>query len=126
MSKKAPKAKPVPSRTYTKPLRVDLTKEEREQLAIGLAGHERELNRAKQAKKEMTAQVNATVKACEAVVHEVATVVNQGWELRDVEVDVIEDWDAKVILEVRRDTAVIIRQRPMTEEERQRPLPMSI
>lgn len=56
---------------------------------------------------------------CKAVVSEIAGVVNQGWELRQVEVREIEDWEGKRIIHVRSDTGEEISQRPMTEEERQ-------
>lgn len=114
----------APMRTFTKSLRVDLRQDEKHRKAIEMAAEQRELELAEAAKDEATKMHNATIKTHESRVSELAPVVNQGWEFRDVEIDEMADWPGKRIVQVRRDTGEMVFERPMTETERQPPLPI--
>jgi hypothetical protein len=112
----------TPLRVFTKLLRVKLEDSERHEMALDLAGEEGRLDQARNAKEEATKTHNGIIKGHEARVQQLATTVNQGWDYREVEVEEREDFDGKRIYHVRVDTAEEIWDRPMSEEERQRPL----
>lgn len=120
--KKATEHETKPLRVFTKSLRVQLTDEERRDMAIDLAGEQGRLDAARAEKEEAMKTHGAAIKRHEAEVGILATCVNNGFVYRDVEVEEIEDWNGKRIVHVRTDTGEEIFERPMTEDERQRPL----
>jgi hypothetical protein len=116
------KQRPKPLRVFTRQLRADLADEERRDMAIDLAGEQGRLEAARAEKEESTKTHAATIKRHEAEVGSLATAVNNGWVYRDVECHEYEDFGGKRIIHVRVDTGEEIFERPMNEDERQRPL----
>ena len=121
--KKVDDARPL--RTFTDSLRVELTNDERAEIAFELAGEQGRLDVARREKDEATKMHAATIKDHEGRIAKLATIVNQGWDYRQVEVEEREDWEGKRVFQVRTDTGAEIFERPMTEEERQKPLPLN-
>jgi hypothetical protein len=114
----------VTVREFTKTLPVRLSENDTIRVAKELARAQQELERAKQRKKEAAAAAEAQVKFHEAVVSKAAVTLNQGWEDRDVVCRTVHDWDTLSVRTIRMDTLETLDERPMTESERQRPLPM--
>lgn len=113
---------PKPKRVFTKSLKVQLEPEEIAKRAIGMAGQHAELARVVDEKDETAKHFKATIARIESEINEQAVAVNSGFVYQDVECEEHEDWDSKRVYQVRIDTGEEIWERPMTEEERQRPL----
>lgn len=71
------------------------------------------------------ADFKSRLERCEAEQNRLSVLLNNGYELRDVECEVISDFKSGQISVVRLDTGEEVEVRPMTEEERQRDLPIS-
>lgn len=111
-------------RTFTQQLPVQLTQKDTLTRGGELARAQRALDQAEEAKKEAAATHGAIVKRHQAEVSQLAQVINQGWEYREVECTEQLDYVALQHLTIRTDTGEVVAQRPMNELERQRELPM--
>ena len=109
-------------RVFTKSLKVELGPGEIAKRAIAMAGQHAELARVANEKDETVKHFKATMAGIEAEIAELAVAVNSGFVYAPVECEEFEDWDGKRVVQVRSDTGEQIWERPMTEEERQRPL----
>jgi hypothetical protein len=109
-------------RRITRTLQCQLKEHEKNARAIELAGEQGRLDTARREKDEASKAHGAAIKAIESRIDELAISVNQGWEYRPVEVIEYDDWDNKTVIAIRADTAEEHSARPMTDEERQRPL----
>lgn len=112
---------------YTKSLRCTLTPDERLQKADELAKAHQEVEaeelRQKQIKSDLKASLEAKKAQRSMLASVVASVVASGAEYRQVVVEQVFDYDLGVVLSYRTDSGEQIERRPMTEDERQMPLP---
>jgi hypothetical protein len=111
-------------RTFTQQLPVRLSMPETLARGGELARAQRALDNAEEAKRESAATHGALVKRHQAEVSQLAQVINQGWEFREVECTEQLDYVGLQHLTIRTDTGEIVAQRPMNEQERQRTLPI--
>lgn len=113
----------VREQTIFKHLPVDFTQSELIELSQELATAHITLGRKELAKKEVTANITAEISSLKSRIAELATKVHDKYELRDVECRRIFDYDKGEVMEVRTDTGEILKERAMTAEETQVPLP---
>lgn len=113
-----------PVRIFTERLRVALTEKERASYARELSGQLETLERTEEEKKANAAHYTDEIKAVRFRMSTLSQCVNTGYDYRDVEVYQLADFESFAMVDVRADTGEEVRRRPMTEEERQRPLPM--
>lgn len=69
-------------------------------------------------------EFKSKIEKCEAEQNRIATLLNNGYEYRDVECEVVSYFTDGVVRVVRLDTGDTVEERAMTELERQRELPM--
>lgn len=84
-----------------------------------------EVQRAELRKAQIMATCKSEIEVHSTEMSRLTEIVNNGWEFRQVEVEEVHDFSSNRVAYVRTDTAELLRERPMTPEERQRPLPMS-
>jgi hypothetical protein len=104
----------------TRPLPVDLTEKE-----IALRGRECGEKMRERAALEATFEVakkehKADIEALDETITDLGRALATGQEIRDVECEVVINWDADCVETLRTDTGEVVAQRPIRPEERQR------
>lgn len=106
-----------------KKLPVLLTDEELRMRGAHLAAHLEELSDARHDAKRTAEAFKEQRSTLELEISRLKTVILQRSEMREVEILEEKDWLEKTVSTVRLDTGEVIETRPMTMEERNRPLP---
>lgn len=70
----------------------------------------------------MKKDFQARIEQREATVGLMSAALRSGYEHRDTDVEIVNDWTDKTIKVIRMDTHEVIRERTMTDDERQIPL----
>lgn len=103
-------------------LKCILTQDERNTLGDDLAQQYIDIQQLEEQKKSATSNFKAKIDAATADASQKARVLKDGYEMRDVEVETRYDASIGLAIIVRKDTGEIIKQRPLTQEERQQEL----
>ncbi len=75
--------------------------------------------------KEVTASLKAEIAKCDAEIADAALQINTGSQYKNVDCQIERNYRLGTVTITRLDTGEIIRERPMTAEERQMTLPVS-
>lgn len=100
-------------------LRVEFTDEERKGMSLDLARFVNELEQKKLQKKDVVKSIDAEIAKHESSISMLATKVHDGYEYRNVDCIRTFDYDKGDVSIMRVDTEEIIKERPITEEEKQ-------
>lgn len=114
----------VKTRDLTMSLPVKLTDAEKLQIGAEMAHEQQNLGMAEQRKKEVTAQLGATIESHRAQVSKFSHLLNSGEEYRDVVCIETLNYSTRMATVHRKDTGEQVRQRVMREEDFQRELPL--
>jgi len=127
MAKKTSTAEPENEtrRKTRRLLRVLLTEGEERQLGKDLARARHLLGASTDAKAEAVSQFKAEIEKMEAEMNRLAALINNGYEYRDVECEVISNYRDGQITVLRVDTGEEVEARAMNEAERQMGLPLA-
>jgi len=105
---------------YTKKfLRVDLTEDEKTVLAKDMAVATIRKADVESEKKSADASFKDRIATCELKISKNARLINDGYEMRDVECEVVRDFISGVVFTFRTDTGAIVDEKAMTGAERQ-------
>ena len=100
-----------------------LTEKEKTELSAGIAKAISDRAGAEAKLKEVNTSIKAQIAKLEAEITEKALQINNGYEYRNVECRMDKDFRLGTVTITRLDTGEVIRERPMTGEERQGRLP---
>lgn len=103
----------------TRQLKVDLTQQERLEFARKLTDAMTAREQAEDDMKSVVSRFKAEIAQHDAEVTKCATIVRNGWDLRDVPCEIRKDFGTGMISVIRLDTKENIEHRPMTDYERQ-------
>lgn len=110
-------------RTYTKWLRCELTDDESRQAAKRLAERMEDKERKEAELDSVKNQFKGEISRIDADITAAKNLVRDGYEMRDVQVEEVRDFDTETVTLTRMDTFETIEERRMRGEELQRPLP---
>lgn len=111
-------------KTGVKNLKCILTDAEWRQGADDLAKTTATLRNVENEKAEQASSYGSRIKDIKAKLDRLSSVVAQGYEWRDVEVEFDQDYANRVIRTIRVDTGEVCEERPMTRKElEEQPLP---
>jgi len=108
----------------TKNLACKLTDTELKEFGRKLATKCEDIASEESRQKDQKSEMKARLDGMEAERTSLAIVVRRQEEQRDVEVEEVFDYELGKVTQTRLDTGEEIRVRPMTNEERQQPLPV--
>ena len=100
-----------------------LTEKEKTELSAKIAKAISDRASAEAKLKEVGASIKAQIAQLDAEISEKALQINNGYEYRNVECRMDKDYRLGSVTITRLDTGEVIRERPMTAEERQMELP---
>ena len=100
-----------------------LTEKEKTELSAKIAKAISDRTSAEAKLKEVSASIKAQIAQLDAEISEKALQINNGYEYRNVECRMDKDYRLGSVTITRLDTGEVIRERPMTAEERQMELP---
>jgi hypothetical protein len=109
----------------TRKLPVKLTREEIHHRGKRLAVLEAEITDLEFEKKEAAGNFKSLIEGRKTEVGRRTREINEEQEYRQVEIIEQKDWDTREVLTIRKDTGEVVEARPMTPEERQRPIPFN-
>jgi uncharacterized FlaG/YvyC family protein len=104
-------------------LKCHLTEKEKTELSAKIAKAISDRSSAEAKLKEVSASIKAQIAQLDAEISEKALQINNGYEYRNVECRMDKDYRLGTVTITRLDTGEVIRERPMTAEERQMELP---
>ena len=104
-------------------LKCQLTEKEKTELSAQIAKAISDRASAEAKLKEVSASIKAQIAQLDAEISEKALQINNGYEYRNVECRMDKDYRLGSVTITRLDTGEVIRERPMTAEERQMELP---
>lgn len=104
-------------------LKCQLTEKEKTELSAQIAKAISDRASAEAKLKEVSAAIKAQIAQLDAEISEKALKINNGYEYRNVECRMDKDYRLGSVTITRLDTGEVIRERPMTGEERQLELP---
>ena len=104
-------------------LKCQLTEKEKTELSAKIAKAISDRASAEAKLKEVGASIKAQIAQLDAEISEKALQINNGYEYRNVECRMDKDYRLGSVTITRLDTGEVIRERPMTAEERQMELP---
>lgn len=107
----------------TRKLDCQLTDSERHAKTVELVRLEQDESKQKAAKKAAVSGMNADLKAVRASIDEIVKQLDEGAEVREVEVEAVYDYEAKRVDYVRRDTGATVSSRDMDQFDLQELLP---
>jgi len=96
-----------------------LTEKEKTELSAKIAKAISDRTSAEAKLKEVSASIKAQIAQLDAEISEKALQINNGYEYRNVECRMDKDYRLGSVTITRLDTGEVIRERPMTAEERQ-------
>lgn len=103
--------------TEMKSLPVDLTEMERIQYARQLAQEFAKYDMIEADKKDATARLGKLLKEQRALLDDITERVNTGKEFRQVECEILFDFQKRMVETYRNDTHQLVASRPMTKDE---------
>ncbi len=104
-------------------LKCQLTEKEKTELSSKIAKAISDRASAEGKLKEVSTSIKAQIAQLDAEISEKALQINNGYEYRNVECRMDKDYRLGSVTITRLDTGEVIRERPMTAEERQMELP---
>lgn len=104
-------------------LKCQLTEKEKTELSAQIAKAISDRASAEAKLKEVSTAIKAQIAQFDAEISEKALQINNGYEYRNVECRMDKDYRLGTVTITRLDTGEVIRERPMTGEERQLELP---
>ena len=104
-------------------LKCQLTEKEKTELSAKIAKAISDRASAEAKLKEVSTSIKAQIAQLDAEISEKALQINNGYEYRNVECRMDKDYRLGAMTITRLDTGEVIRERPMTSEERQMELP---
>ena len=107
-------------------LRVELTKEELDELAGKLAEDQLELQELEDQKKAVTKDFGSRIEVVQARIRSGSNTFLQRWEMREVECVEVKDFTRGECYSKRMDTGEVIKRRKLTSAELERELPIEI
>lgn len=114
------------AKTTTRTLPVKLSQDELRERGDTLASVIQDLNTEQKRQTDQKAQMKAKLSELEARQTQLAIMISRREEDREVVIDVWHDFERGTVSEVRRDTGEELHSRHMTDEERQRSLPIGV
>jgi hypothetical protein len=111
-----------PRKTVTEFLKCRLTRAEKLQLSEEMSQAVVEKNTAEEELQTVKADFKSRITRAETTIADCARKINSGYEMRNVECEVIKDYRTNSVEYMRLDTYEIFRSRAMKQEERQRSL----
>jgi len=111
----------TPTRTK-RALRCNLKDEERLELGQRLAREQQNLAQTEDRKAEVASTIKAEIEAHRATINALSRTLNNGYDYRDVDCDIILNFESNAVMLVRVDTGEVVESRAMSAEERQREL----
>jgi len=106
----------------TEILKCILTDSELQNYGILAARHDQEVDQAELELTAVKSQFKNRIDAATSKRKELAAKINQGYEFRTVDVQIVKDFTNNTVTTIRQDTGVTVKQRTMTRQECQRPL----
>jgi len=122
--KEAPKKPEIAKKKETRNLKTELTREELAVKADELAQATQEVERVDENKKAAVSQFKSQIEELTGRRNRLAGIVSQKAEWRDVDVEMIFDYDTKKVTVTRTDSGEVIQARDMFVEELARRLPL--
>lgn len=107
----------------TRWLKYEFSDGEKILLAGEIARKHIEAGHLEKKKQEITKRFAAEIAAADSVLGELSSKINDGHEYRDVECEKVLDYSTGTVTVVRKDTAEVVEERPMQDEEKQPELP---
>lgn len=107
-------------------LRVELTKEELDELAGKLAEDQLELQELEDQKKAVTKDFGSRIEVVQARIRSGSNTFRQRWEMREVECVEVKDFARGECYSKRMDTGEVIKRRKLTSAELDRELPIEV
>jgi Asp-tRNA(Asn)/Glu-tRNA(Gln) amidotransferase A subunit family amidase len=107
----------------TRKLDCQLSPSERDAKTADLVRLEQAESKQKAAKKEAVSEMNAQLKQVRAQIDQVVKELDEGAEVREVEVEAVFDYEAKRVDYLRRDTGAVVSSRDMDSYDLQEQLP---
>jgi hypothetical protein len=105
-------------------LKYTFTREEKEGLSDELARNVNDLKQKQLHKKEMVKSLDSGIAALETSISGLATRVKDGYEFRDIECEMVFDYESRMKIVTRLDDKTEVEKEPMTADELQRKLPL--
>lgn len=115
----------ITRRRETRNLKTVLTAEELASAAEELAQSTQAADRLEEEKKSMVSEFKARIEEAVARRNKFANIVSTKSEYRQVDCEIVLDYDTKRVTVTRLDSGEVVTERAMFEEELQRKLPMS-
>ena len=97
-----------------------LNDDEKKEIAITMAQKVTELNQAEDDKKSVVSDFKSRIDGLQAEVNRSATLLNNGYEMRNIKCEVIPFYSEKVFRYMRTDNGEIAKERKMTSDDMQR------
>jgi len=107
------------SKTINEYLKYKFSEEEKREIASGMAAHITAKEESEEEKKVVMGQFKNRIDGFEAHISAAAAKINSGYEMRQIECEMIPNISAKQWEITRKDTGVVIRTQKMTDDERQ-------
>lgn len=106
-------------KTAVEYLKYTFTPAELHELSMSLAKTIEELDQAKKEKTAVMADLNSRIKSLEALTAATSVKINNGYEMRSIECDVIPIWERKAWEIRRQDTDELVRTKNMSNDDLQ-------
>jgi hypothetical protein len=114
----------IKERPIKKLLRVELTEEEKRELAEGMAEKQAELESLEDEKKAVAKDYASRIESTQGEIRRKSSIYRQGWEVRETDCVEIMDYNRAEVRIVRLDTSEVLNRRKMTQDELTLPLPV--
>ncbi len=95
------------------------TEAEKKEIAIKMAQQVANLKQAEDDKKAVMSDYKSRIDGIQAGVNSAATKLNNGYEMRQIECEIVPNWDRKIWEYKRTDTGEIIKEKNMSSEDLQ-------
>lgn len=105
-------------------LRYHFTEEDLRGLAADMVQAKTEIEEAEGRLTTTKKQIQAEIQEASAALDLATSKYRAGYEMRNIECREVHDFTDKTVRIYRNDSGELVRERPMTEEEQQRPLPL--
>ena len=99
-----------------------LNEEEKRDIALTMAQKVSELNQAEDDKKSVMSDFKSRIDGLSAEVNRSATLLNNGYEMRNIKCEVIPDYESKIFRFIRTDNYEEAKTRKMTSDDLQNQL----
>ena len=100
-------------------LKYVFTEKEKSEIAIDMAQKVSELNQAEDQRKAIASDFKSKIDGLQATINHAAVRLNNGYEMRSIECEVIPNWEEKIWEYVRSDTGEVAKTTEMSPEDLQ-------